>query len=179
MTDTAVSLVWTPESKKILAAWSGDKVKAAREVIDDWLKKITAWMLRETMKAFDDGKQPGGSAWPPNLGPYAAWKASFGANKPGIVSGNLRRSFAQNVKINRAANEGTVGSTLPYARAFHYGSRHTWAGTVTGPGGRNPVWFMFHGLKPRPFFPEQKYGEAKALNLFTQLIRKKLTKGTR
>jgi len=167
-----VSLKLTPESKRIINKWGGDKVKNVEKVIDSWLLRMQAWMLRETEKAFDDGKQPGGSSWPPNVGRYAEWKAALGSNKRGILSGKLRRSFAQNKRINKSTNEAFIGSSLPYANAMYYGKSSGWAGTVTGPTGARG-WFRFSGMRARPYFPEQNYAERHARNLFIDLLKQK------
>lgn len=172
MSNGGVSLTLTPDSKRILNMWSKDKTGQVEKIIDSWLIRMLAWMLRETMKAFDDGKQPGGSTWPPNIGRYAEWKASWGSNKPGILTGALRQSFAQSKKISKGIKEASIGSTLPYARAMFYGKSSGWAGEVTGRGG-NKAWFRFSGMRPRPYFPTEKHGEDHARQLFNDLVRQK------
>ena len=169
----SVSLKLTLDSKAILNRWARDKTGKVERIIDTWLQRMQAWMLRETVKSFDDGAQPGGQAWPPNVGRYAAWKSSIGSNKPGILRGDLRRSFAQNKQINKAMKQASIGSTLPYANAVYYGKSSGWAGEVTGSGG-NKAWFRFSGMRARPYFPTVKRGEDHAADLFNQLAKKYL-----
>jgi len=148
-----VSLELTADSKRILATWAKDKTGKVDRIIDLWLIRILAWMLRETMQAFDKGEQPGGAPWPPNVGTYAAHKASLGKNKPGIFSGALRRSPAQNKSINKTQKEAKIGSPLPYAPFIFYG-------TKTAPA--------------FPYFPTVQHGEKYARTLFNELVRKHL-----
>lgn len=175
MTDSAVTLELTPESRGILERWSGDKTAMVKTVIDDWLDRIAAWMLRETMLAFDEGRQRGGSTWPANKGRYAAWKASFGQTKPGIVNGRLRLSFAQN--IDKAAKTARIGSTLPYAPSFYYGQRGTMTFVAQGPLGKKGGPFTVNGTPARPFFPHRGVAESHAAALFNDLLRHHIGKG--
>lgn len=170
-----VSLKLTPESRRLVNSWGADKVKDVERIIDSWLIRMQAWMLRETMKAFDDGKQPGGSSWPENVGRYAEWKASLGSCKPGVLSGKLRRSFAQNKKINKSTKEASIGSTERHAAFMFYGTSSGAAGMyVKGPTGAQGFFNFSGGVRARPYFPEQDYAERHAANLFIDLLKQKM-----
>lgn len=172
---SSVSLELTPDSKRILREWTKDKTGEIDKVINRWLISMQSWMLKETMRAFDTGKQPGGSAWPPNVGRYKEWKASIGSHKPGILHGSLRKSFAQNKAINKAKNEAKIGSTEKHAAFMFYGTSSGARGLyVKGPKSTRGFFNFSRGVRARPYFPTVQHGERHATQLFNDLIKRHL-----
>jgi len=166
---TGISLELTPESKQLLENWGREKLFTYGLVMKSWLDSMGAWMLRETLRAFDESQQTGGTRWRPNAGTYAMWKQYLGQNKPGILTGALRRSISQ--QIDEAS--ARVGSPLSYATEFAHGISGSRQFVAHGPGGHTGGPFRISGSPPRPFLPNADLTSRHGATLFTQLLRTK------
>jgi hypothetical protein len=158
----------TPESREVIdrMASAGEKGVAA---LNRALLKITAWFLRESTKAFEDKRQPGGPAWAPNYGDepggYAWFKREIlglRGDSTGIINGELRNSMAQEV-FAFPTLESRVGTPKPAGKPFSEGGTSGMF-FVKAP---NDKWWMFPGgpFPGRPFLPETSYAGERAAAL--------------
>lgn len=172
MSNAAVSLELTAESRELVRTWTERTRKDVQQIEDTWLDRMAAWMIRETLRAFNESQQTGGTRWPLNAGIYAMWKQWMGQDKPGILTGALRRSISR--EVDKSGRLARVGSPLTYAEDFHNGIRGSRTFTAHGPGGRTLGPITISGSPPRPFLPHPALTQAHGANLFEELLGKKV-----
>lgn len=139
------------------------------QAIDRTLVKTAAWVYRESMKAFDEGKQTGGVSWDPNSLAITRYKREVRGQNPtkvGIMTGAFRRSFGP--AMAPTGSERTVGgyqiriqSDVPYAKDFVEGTTGEKAivlplrikGTRAQKAAGGETVIVIDGQPPRPVFP--------------------------
>jgi len=165
----SVEVDLSQQAKNLLKQFPGRASKVTSE-LKTVIDKLSAWVMREMLKAFPDQKQPGGEAWDQNGGMYALVKlAEQGQSRAGYLSGALARSISRQVLDGGLA--ARVSSPLEYAGAFNNGQilplviqmqLNGQSIQVRTAGGPSPA---------RPFMPEEGYLKRETKKLTTALMK--------
>ena len=130
------------------------------QVRDQILKKIAVEYLKETEKRFDAQSDPDRKKWKPLQNSTIRLKqlkgSLMGPTHIGVWTGRL----ASSIKYRLSGDSVYIGSDVPYAPWFHYGTRKGW-----GP------------VPSRRFLGRNTRIDQKALNVLENEIRKRLGMG--
>lgn len=163
---TAASFALTQESRATIRRLQqlGRKAVVA---LEEGMTKVGAWMLRSSLRAFDNHRQEGGLRWAANKSPKYIWfkRVIRGQNPPrqGELTGALRRSISLNVHTGKIL-KAVVGSPKDYAKRFVEGSHRARKFVIQG------IEFKIQAQPPRPIFPAERPAERYARGLFNNVV---------
>ena len=116
---------FTFEVKELPENWVRTVGKGMERFYRRWLDLIAAFILRESLLAFDKQQQPGGGAWDALSDDYAARKEAAGKSPlANIWSGALRKSLSIDTKGTGLEKEAHVGTTAYYGRWIQEGTKN-------------------------------------------------------